>query len=73
MQYLEEEVHRLRCKGKEDKGCHGDGPRIDMRGDIFINWVEGVELGVAPIYPASPSIDRGEALVRMLEKGARPD
>ena len=70
---LKEEVRRLRCKGEEDKGRHEDGSRIDLRGDVVINWVEGFEEGVAPIYPASPSIDRGGALVRMLEKGARPD
>ena len=44
-----EEVHRLRCKGKEEYGRHKDGSRIDPRGDVLINEVEGVEEGVAPI------------------------
>ena len=43
MQDLEEEVSRLRCKGKEDKGNHEDGSRIDMRGEVVINGVKGVE------------------------------
>ena len=43
MQDLEEEVRRLRCKVEEDKGRHKDGSRIDLRGDIFINGVEGVD------------------------------
>ena len=37
---MEEEVCRLRCKGKEDKGSHEDGSRIDLRGDVVINRVE---------------------------------
>ena len=45
---LEEEVRRLRCKGR-----HEDGSRIDLRGNVVINGVEGVEEGVAPIDPSS--------------------
>ena len=56
MQYLEKEVCRLRCKGKEDERRNEDGLRIDMRGDVVINGVEGVEEGVAPIDPYSASI-----------------
>ena len=55
MRYLEEEVHRIRCKGEEDEGRHEDGSRIDPRGDVVINGVEGVEEGVAPIDPSSIS------------------
>ena len=29
-------MRRLRCKGKEDKGCHKDGSRIDPRVDVVI-------------------------------------
>ena len=43
MQDLEEEVRRIRCKVKEDRGSHEDGSRIDTRGDVFINGVEEVE------------------------------
>ena len=46
---MEKEVCRLRCKGKEDERRNKDGIRIDLRGDIVINGVEGVEEGVAPI------------------------
>ena len=49
MQYLEEEVHWLRCKGEEDKGCNEDGSRIDMRGDVLIIGVKGAEEGLSPI------------------------
>ena len=63
MQYLEEEVRRLRYKGEEDKGSHKDGLRIDLRGDVVINGVEGVEEGVAPIdllkRPHHPLTDKG--------------
>ena len=52
---MEDEVHRLRCKVKEDEGCHEDGSRIDPRGDVVINGIEGVEEGVAPIDPSSTS------------------
>ena len=61
MQDMEEEVIRLRCKGEEDKGSHEDGSRIDLRGDVVINGVEGVEEGVAPIDPSSTSISKGGA------------
>ena len=47
MRDLEEEVRRLRCKGEEDEGRHEDGSRIDPRGDVVTNGVEGVEEGVA--------------------------
>ena len=43
VQGLEEEVNRLRRKGKVDKGNHEDGSRIDMRGEVVINGVKGVE------------------------------
>ena len=39
---LEEEVRSIGCKREENEGCHKDGSRIDPRGDIVINWVEGV-------------------------------
>ena len=55
---LEEEVRRLRFKGEEDKGHHEDGSRIDLRGDVVINWVEGVEEGVAPIDLSSTLISK---------------
>ena len=38
----EEEVRRLKCKGGEDEGHHEDGPRINPRGDVVTNGVEGV-------------------------------
>ena len=60
--YLEEEVHRIRCKHEEDKGSHKYGPRIDMRCDVVIKRVEGVEEGVAPIDPSSTSISKGGGL-----------
>ena len=53
---MEEEVCRLSCKGGEDKGRHKDGSRIDLRGDVVVNGVEGVEEGVAPIDPSLTSI-----------------
>ena len=40
-------MRRLRCKGEENEGRHEDGSRIDPRGDVVINRVEGVEEGVA--------------------------
>ena len=52
MQDLDKEVRMLRCKGEEKKGCHKDGSRIDMRDDVVINGVEGVEDGVALIDPS---------------------
>ena len=58
MQDLEEEVRRLRCKGEEDEGRHEDGPRIDPRGDVVVNMLEGVKEGVAPIDPFSTSISK---------------
>ena len=59
MRDLEEEVRRLRCKGKEDKGRQKDGSRIDLRGDVVINGVKGVEEGVAPIDPSLTLISKG--------------
>ena len=56
MRDMEEEVHRLRYKGEEEKGCHKDMSRIDPRADVFVNRVEGVEEGVAPIDPSLDSI-----------------
>ena len=56
VRYLEEEVHRLRCKGKEDEGRHNDGLRIDPRGDVVIHGVGGVDEGVAPTDLSSNSI-----------------
>ena len=56
---MEEEVRMIRYKGKEYKGRHGHGPRIDLRGDVVINGVKGVEEGVAPIDPSSTSISKG--------------
>ena len=50
-QNLEKEVRRLRCEGKQDEGRHEDGSRIDPRGDIVVNRVEGADEGVAPIDP----------------------
>ena len=59
----------LRCKGEEDKGRHEDGLRIDLRGDVIINGVEGVapdgsvsncpysqSLGTHEVAPATPEI-----------------
>ena len=40
---MEEEIRSLRCKGEDDKGRHKDGSSIDLRGDVVINWVKGVE------------------------------
>ena len=40
VQYMEEEVRRLRYKGEENEGCHVNGSRIDPRADVFINGVE---------------------------------
>ena len=59
---MEEEARRLRCKGEEDEGRHEDGLRIDPRGEVVINGVEGVEEGVAPIDPSPPSISKGGGL-----------
>ena len=42
VQDLEEEVLRLRCKVEEDEWLHGDGSRIDPRGDVVTNGVKGV-------------------------------
>ena len=55
---LEEEVHRLRCKDEEEEGRHKDGSRIDPRGDVVINGVEGVEEGVEPIDPSLTLISK---------------
>ena len=49
---------RIRCKGEEEKGRHKDGSSIDLRGDVVINGVEGVEEGVVPIDPSSTSISK---------------
>ena len=49
-------MSRLKCKGEEDEGRHEDGSRIDPRGDVVINGVDGVKEGVAPIDPSSNSI-----------------
>ena len=71
---MEEEVCRLRCKGEEDEGRHEDGSMIDPKGDVFINGVEVVEKGVAPIDPSSTLIlEGGGTCVRMPEKGAQLD
>ena len=51
-------MRRLRCKGEEDEGRHEDGPRIDPRGDVVVNMLEGVKEGVAPIDPFSTSISK---------------
>ena len=59
MRDLEEEVRRIRCKGKEDEGRHKDGSRIDPRDDVVINGVEEVEEGVASIDSPSTSISKG--------------
>ena len=56
---MEEEVQSLRCKEGDNEGRHKDGLSIDMRGDVFINRVEGVKEGVSPIDPYSTSIKRG--------------
>ena len=56
MRDLEEEVCMVRCKGEEEEGRHEYGSRIDPRGDVVINGVEGVEEGVAPIDPSSTSL-----------------
>ena len=55
---MEEEMRSLRCKGEDDKGHHEDGSIIDLRGDVFIKGVKGVEEGVAPIDPSSTSISK---------------
>ena len=47
-----EEMRSLRYKGEDDKGHHEDGSIIDLRGDVFIKGVKGVEEGVAPIDPS---------------------
>ena len=59
VRYLEEEVRRLRCKSEEDEGRHEDGSRIDPRGDVIINRVEGFEDGVEQIDPSSTLISKG--------------
>ena len=46
-------MRRLRCKGEEDKWCDKNGSRIDLRSDIVIKGVEGVEEAVVPIEPYS--------------------
>ena len=46
---MEELARRFRRKGKTKNGCHENGSRIDPRGNIVINRVEGVEEGVVPI------------------------
>ena len=48
---MDEEVHRLMCKGEEYKERHKDVSKIYPRGDVIINRVEGVEEVVAPIDP----------------------
>ena len=52
-------MRRIRCKGEEDEGRPEDRSRIDPRGDVFINGVEGVEEGVAPMDLYSTSISKG--------------
>ena len=48
--------------------------RIDTRGDVVINRVEGVEEKVAPIDHYLTSILKGGGgLVRMTEKGDQTD
>ena len=59
---MEEEMRRLRCKGKDDKGRHEDESSIDLRCDVVINGVEGVEEGVSPIDPSLTSISKGGGL-----------
>ena len=59
MQYLEEEVRRLRCKGEEDEGRNENGSRIDLRGDVVINGVEGAEEGLEPIDMYSTLVLKG--------------
>ena len=56
---MEEEVRSIRCKGEEEKGRHTDGSRIDTRGYVLTNGVEGVEEGIAPIDPSLTSILKG--------------
>ena len=58
---MEEEIHRLRYKGKEDEGIHEYGSRIDPRGDVVTSRVEGVEEGVETIDPYFTSISKGGA------------
>ena len=43
VQDMEEEICRLRCKGKDEKGRHEDGSSIYLRGEVVINGVERVE------------------------------
>ena len=52
-------MRRLRCKSEEDEGRHEDGSRIDPRGDVIINRVEGFEDGVEQIDPSSTLISKG--------------
>ena len=40
VQDMEEEMRRLRCKGKDDKKRYEDGSSIDLRGDVVINGVK---------------------------------
>ena len=57
-----EKMRRIRCKGEDEKGRHEDGSSIDLRGDVVINRVEGVEDKVAPIDPSLTSISKGGGL-----------
>ena len=56
MRDVEEEVCGIRCIGKEDKGRHKYGSRIDPRDEPVINGVKRVEEVVAPIDQSSTSI-----------------
>ena len=46
-------IWRRRHEGEEEEEGQEDQSRIDQRGDVVINGVEGVEEGVAPIDPSS--------------------
>ena len=47
------------CKDEEDEGRNEDGSRIDMRGDVVINGVEGAEEVLAPIDMFSTLVLKG--------------
>ena len=49
---------RIRCKGKEDKGFHEYGSRIDPIVDVVINGFEGFEEVLSPIDLSLTSISK---------------
>ena len=68
-------MRRLRCEDEEDEGRHEDGSRIDPRGDVVVNGVEGAEDEVASNDPVFEfDFERGRGLERGFRRmGARPE